>query len=76
MAESFNFSVGPIGHEGKLGKIKRSPPQLTLEQALRKIDSLPISEDDKRLLVTAAKKVPNGSLGTFLKNYRIHLKGN
>ena len=76
MAESFNFSVGPIGHGGRPGKIKTQHPQPTLEQVLKSIGSLPVSSEEKRTLESAARRVPNGSLGTFLSNYRTHLKGN
>lgn len=74
MAESFNFSVGFMGASsgsGRIGSDRRLP---TLEQVVVAIQSLPVTEDQRKILEREARKVPSGSLGHFLKNYRSHLK--
>lgn len=76
MAESLNFSVGPIGEPSKRSKIGPGNLEICLDDVLKAIRNLPVSEDQKELLSRLAKKVPNGSLRNFLSNYRVHLKKN
>jgi hypothetical protein len=73
MAESLNFSVGPLG-ESKKSKIRQSNPEIYLSDVLKAIRNLPVSEDQKELLSNLAKKIPNGSLHNFLSNYQIYVK--
>lgn len=76
MAESLNFSVGPIGETGNRSKIRPGNLEICLDDALKAIRNLPVSEEQKELLSGLARKVPNGSLRNFLSNYRAHLKKN
>lgn len=75
MAESFNFSVGFMGGgsspPGRLGSDRRVP---SLDEVLSAIRSLPVTDEQRKVLEGEAKRAPSGSLGHFLKNYRNHLK--
>jgi hypothetical protein len=73
MAESFNFSVGFMGASsgGRIGPARRVP---TLDEVVAAIRSLPVTDDQRVILEREARRVPSGSLGHFLKNYRSHLK--
>lgn len=76
MAESLNFSVGPIGQSVNRSKISQGNLEVCLDDALKAIRNLPVSEEHKELLSKLARRVPNGSLRNFLSNYRVHLKKN
>ena len=73
MAESLNFSVGAIGSEVRT-KISENKKDISLDEALIKIQKLPVSKEQKKVLSDMAKKVPSGSLQNFLSNYSNHLK--
>ena len=74
MAESFNLSVGAMGSEHSPGRIGKNRSCISLSEALRAIQNLPVSKEDKKTLSELAKKAPNGSLRNFLSNYSNHLK--
>lgn len=74
MAESFRLSVGVLGEGERPGRITSTTRVPSLDEVLSTVRKLPISDEQKRYLEAMAKKVPNGSLGNFLKNYRLHLK--
>lgn len=73
MAESLNFSVGPMGEANK-SRIRSGGFEVCLDDALKAIRNLPVSEDQKDLLSGLARKIPNGSLHNFLSNYQVHIK--
>ena len=74
MAESLNLSVGPMEGGERPGKFRPLPRILSLGEALDSIGRLPVSKEQKAHLGLMAKKVPSGSLGNFVQNYKSHLK--
>jgi hypothetical protein len=74
MAESFNFSVGAFGEGRRPSRLKNPLREVSLDDAIRRINNLPVSQEQKKQLEKLARKVPNGSLGNLLLNYKSHLK--
>ncbi len=72
-AEGINFSVGGMGDEGKSIGLRRIR-QTTYKDIVSFIKSKNFSTEDENKLLIQAKKIPNGSLDHFKKNYRIYLK--
>lgn len=74
MAESFNLSFGIIGEGGRPSKIKKPFFEISLNDALNRVQNLPISDKEKKDLSNILKKAPNGALGQVLSNYKNYLK--
>jgi hypothetical protein len=74
MAESFKFSVGIIGESSSQKRIGNARTEISLNDAIKRISNLPVSDEDKKLLSGLVKKVPHGGIRNFLSNYSNHLK--
>lgn len=74
MAEFFNFSLGFIGGSGKGRKIRKNHQEISLNDAVKKILNLPISNEDKKKLFGIIKKSPYGSFNQILLNYKNYIK--
>lgn len=73
-AEGLNFSLNIPGEKSTERKIPVKNERFTLDQTIKFIENLAVSQASKEKLIAMVKKMPSGSLSNFKKNYRTYLK--
>lgn len=72
--ESINFKVGiNNSQDGNKKRLRRRSESPTLSGVISFIEGLAVGRASKDMLISVAKKMPNGSLENFKANYRKYL---